>query len=715
MTLQGLQTPIRSWVEKAELWLEIERDQLPLWLPVMVGCGIAAWFHLPDMARWLGFMIAAIALAMLGPVLGWPRRIARVTTWLGLSLALGCGLAWHRSDIATHLVLARPVVAQISAIVEQVEDRAAEDKMRLVVGTHTAGIPERIRVTIKTQGKAPDIRKGMKIAFRARLAPPPQAALPGGYDFSRAAWFMQLGAVGQVLGEVTIIAGQAVDETIRQRLSHHVRSQIGGSEGGIASAFASGDRGGIDPADEDAMRASGLTHLLSISGLHVTAVVAAAMVLTLRLLALSPWLALRFPLLLISAGAGAGAGVAYTVLTGAEVPTVRSCIAALLVLLGMALGREALTLRLVATGAFVVLLLWPESLVGASFQLSFAAITSIVALHEVPKVKALLARREEGWGKRFWRSIVGLLLTGLVVESVLSPIALFHFHKSGLYGALANLIAIPLTTFVVMPVEALALLFDLIGCGAPFWWLTGQSLSLLLFIARQVAAWPGAVAIVPAIPRPAFALIILGGLWLLLWSSRARLFGMIPIVAGIILIALVPLPDILVTDDGRHMAVRGADGRMALLRERTGDFVRDVIAERAGESDVEELIEELGTADCSQDWCVVSVDREGRSWTIGATRSQHLVAWKDLTALCTRLDIIVSERRLPGGCKPRWLKADRPFFDQFGGLSISLGQSPIVETTKDSQNGHPWARPSLYQQQTGKGHQYRRNSPASLP
>lgn len=144
------------------------------------------------------------------------------------------------------------------------------------------------------------------------------------------------------------------------------------------------------------MRRSGLAHLLSISGLHVAAMVGAMMLLTLKLLALSPRLALRLPLVLIAAGVGALAGIGYTLLAGAEVPTVRSCVASLLVLAGLAAGREAMTLRLVATGAIVVLLIRPESLAGPSFQLSFAAVTAIVALHEHPRVRAWARRHDEG-------------------------------------------------------------------------------------------------------------------------------------------------------------------------------------------------------------------------------------------------------------------------------------------------------------------------------
>ncbi len=237
------------------------------------------------------------------------------------------------------------------------------------------------------------------------------------------------------------------------RLADHVRSRLGGSPGTIAAAFASGDRGAITQADEDAMRDAGLTHLLSISGLHVSAVIAATYLLAIRLLALWPWLALRVRLPVLAAALAALAGIAYTLLTGAQVPTIRSCIGAVLVLLALALGREPLSLRMIAVAAFVVLLAWPEALVGPSFQMSFAAVIAIVALHGCAPVRSFLALREEGWLARTARHGLMLLVTGLVIEIALMPIVLFHFHRAGIYGAFANVIAIPLTTFVSMPLD----------------------------------------------------------------------------------------------------------------------------------------------------------------------------------------------------------------------------------------------------------------------
>src|SRR6185437_9190151 len=123
---------------------------------------------------------------------------------------------------------------------------------------------------------------------------------------------------------------------------------------------------------------------------------------------------------------------------------------------GIALGRDALSMRLIAGGALIVLIFRPEALAGPSFPMSFAAVTWIVA--------------------RIGRSLIGIIATGLVVEIALAPMALFHFHRAGLYGTFANIIAIPLTTFVIMPTEAAALALDVVGWGAPMWWACGASI-----------------------------------------------------------------------------------------------------------------------------------------------------------------------------------------------------------------------------------------------
>ncbi len=673
----------------------------------MLGAGIVAWFILPLREYWISVILAGFAIGFTGLSLSPRSRLARVLIWSGGLIAFGCALAWWRADDPGRRILSKPVTTAFEARVIKLHLRPAEDKVRLLLAPASEELPAIIRVTLAEDAMIEGIGVDAVIRLRARLMPPGDAPVPGAYDFARAAWFQHLGATGRVLGPIAIVSPTPRQDGFRERLTAHVRSRLDGSAGGIAAAFATGDRGGIDPADEEAMRASGLTHLLSISGLHITAVVGATMWLTLRVLAVSGWLALRVRLPIIAALAGALAGIGYTILTGAEVPTIRSCIAAVLVLGGLALGREAITLRLVATGALIVLLFIPEAVIGPSFQLSFAAITAIVALHELPWVRALTLAREEGIIAKTARVFASLLITGVAVELVLAPIAMFHFSKSGLYGALANIVAIPLTTFVIMPFQALAMLLDTIGLGAPMWWVTGMSLELLLWIARAVAATPGAMAALPTMPVGAFGAMLGGGLWLLLWSSRIRFIGAIPFLAGAAWALSARSADVFVTGDGRHMAIHDVQGS-AILRERAGDYIRDVLNEQSGDLEPAVALDAWPNARCSRDLCLVTLAREGRTWSIAATRSGYRLPWAEITALCASTDIVVSDRRLPAGCTPRWLKLDSQMLGKSGGIAIHLAEQRVI-TVRAPADDHPWIvgpAPPV---------QYRRSNPANRP
>ncbi len=682
-------------LEKLEQLLERERDQLPLWLPVALGCGIAAWFQLASPAWWLAFLSLCGSVALFAVMRGRERRTESALLWFCLFAAIGCGLIWFRSWQVAAPVLERPLVATFNAGIERVEPVLARDIVRLTLHTgDNPQLPPRVRVNVPVDHAQSGLQNGALIQLRARLMPPAMPALPGAYDFSERAWFQGLGATGQALGEITLL--RPADPLFalsryRQRLSAHVQSQMPGAAGAIGATLASGDRGAISEADAEAMRRSGLAHLLSISGLHVTAVVGAVYLLILKTLALAPPLALRYRLPVVAAGCAALAAVAYTLMTGAQVPTIRACVAALLVLVALIMGRSAITLRMVAAGALFVLIFWPESLVGPSFQLSFAAVTAIIALHEHPRIKALLMLREEHMLRRVGRFVLSLFLTGLVVEIALMPIALYHFHKAGLYGALANIIAIPLTTFVIMPMEALALLLDSLGLGAPLWWLCDKALISLIALAHFVSGRPGAVTMLPSMPVIAFGLVIWAGLWICLWRERWRYLGLIPAIIGALLITTTRAPDIYITGDGRHVGIRNERGELAMLRTRSGDFIRDMILENAGVEGESQPLEDWPNAACNADSCLVVLTRNGRDWILLATRSSHYISALALSAACRRADIVVSDRYLPASCQPRWIKADRDLLSRVGGMTIDLEKQKI-STALARTGRHEWTR-----------------------
>ena len=677
-----------------------------------IGAGVSAWFVLDDPRQWLavGLGLAAIGLAALAG--GRHGRAARVVAIGAIAAAAGLALVWWRAERVAAPVLDRPVIARFTARVETMQPLPARELVRLRLMPITtsptpcgrvqcppSALPPHFRVNLAEKDVPVGLAAGATVQMRARLMPPPPPGVPGAYDFAQVAWFQGLGATGRGFAPIAIITpGKSEAAGIRARLTRHIEAMLPGSEGGIATALVTGDTGAIAESDADAMRRAGLAHLLSISGLHVTAVVGITMWLVLRLLALSPTLALRFRLPMVAAGAGAVAAIGYTLLAGAEVPTVRSCVAALLVLGALMLGREAITLRLVAAGAVIVLVLWPESLAGPSFQLSFAAVTAIVALHEHPTVRRWAMKRDERWWRRGLREAGTLLLTGILVEAALAPIAFYHFHREGMYGAVANIVAIPLTTFVVMPLEALALVGDALGIGAPLWWTVGVAMRGLLWIAHTTAETPGAVTMLPAMPAGAFGLMVLGGLWLALWRTRWRRLGLVPLAVGAAWALATPAPDLLVTGDGRHVALRTGDG-IAILRDRAGDYTKAMLSENGGVDGDEEpgTIAELPAAQCSRDACVIDHRVGGRTWRIMATRSAYFIPIADLVAACRRADIVISERWLPRSCRPRWLSLDRDLLAKTGGLAISLGSGRIVSVTSPADR-HPWRDPPLLKQ-----------------
>ena len=676
------------------------------WLAIAFAGGIAAWFVLDDPAQWVGFGSLCLLLAV-GAVALWrgdERRAHLLTAVvaIGLLAAAGVGIAWARSAMVGAEPLSRPASAEIEGRVLERIEQPAEGRIRLVLATREPRGDRaiKVRVNVPLDKDRPGIEEGALVRLQARLMPPTPPMLPGSYDFARTAWFEGLAATGSVQGEIELLeagSGGAALPELQRSLSEHVRSRLAGSPGTIAAAFASGDRGAIATADEEAMRDAGLTHLLSISGLHVSAVIAAAYLLAIKLLALWPWLALRVRLPVVAAGVAALAGIAYTLLTGAEVPTVRSCVGAVLVLFALALGREPLSLRMVAVAAMFVLLLWPEALAGPSFQMSFVAVIAIVALHNAAPVRAFLAPREQSWLGWAGRRLAMLLLTGVVIEIALMPIVLFHFHRAGLYGAVANVVAIPLTTFVTMPLIALALLCDTVGAGGPVWWLAGKSLDLLLGIAHWTAGQPGAVRLMPQMTGPTFALFVVGGLWVALWRGKARLLGLVPALAGVVLLLATRVPDLLISGDGRHVGITGEGDRLLVLRESRSDFSKDNLLELAGMEGEPLALADWPSADCSTEFCVVSLTRGGREWHLLMSRNRQIVTERALAAACERADIVVSDRWLPQTCRPRWLKADARMLVETGGLAIGLDGLTLA-TVADSQGEHGWWRPS-----TGSG------------
>ena len=718
------------WAARAggriEAWLQSERAQVPLWSPVAFGLGITLYFMLPWEAQRLAAVVAAGAVAAAGVVAG--GAAGRMLVWAGVLTALGVGVAaWRSADVALPVLRDR-YQGEVSGTVEAVEVRSGRGQVRFLLAPDDPGLPPRVRLSLKSSAVPPGLSPGARVSLRATLLPPQGPSFPGGYDFARREWFDGLGATGYPLGTTVVTrpapppAGVAAWlDDVRARLTRRIEAAVGGDAGAISAAFVTGDQGQISTATNLAMRWSGMAHLLSISGVHIAIVVGGTMWITRALLALVPWIALRWPLKAIAAGAAAVAGIGYTVLAGAQVPTVRSCIGTVIVLLGVILGREALSLRLLAAGGFVIMTIRPEALLGPSFQLTFAAVTGLVALFNSRFGRWLTSPRQNaGWVSRTLQHLAGLLVTGVIAEALLSATALFHFNQTGAYGVIANLLAIPWTSFVIMPLLVLALLLDPLGIAAPAYWALGKSMDALIALAVWVAGWPGSVVRLGLMPVSAYALLVGGGLWLFIWQSKARWLGTVPVAIGAVMALTAHPPDLLISADGHHVAVLldaydDEGPRLALLRDRTGDYLRDVWGGVTA-STADAAIADLPTGDCTIDACVARVGSGAGAVRLLATLSKDRIGQPRFGPACAAADIVVSDRRLPDWCTPRWLKLDRTALGATGAVAIWLNPRR-VETVGELTGDHPWMpQPQVWRPRAGgrSGGQRHRAGPVAV-
>lgn len=555
---------------------EVEDRRGFLFLPVAFAAGAALYFgagHEPLIYAGLvpAFLFAGLA------VLARERPFAFHLFVLLAAIAAGFALASLQVARIAHPVLAKPLHAvEIAGFVEAEERRPRGSRITLKVtalGRQLEAPPQRVRVTLASSEPPP---VGAHVRLRANLGPPPGPAYPGGFDFGRAIWFDGIGATGFALGKVQVVPGPeppaglafaAWLERSREAIAARILATLSGGAGGIAVALVTGLRDGVPEKIEESMRISGLSHVLSISGLHMALVAMTVFFLARALLALSPEVALRYPIKSWAALPALIAATYYLLLSGAELPTQRSYVMTLLVLLGVIAGRPALTLRTLAIAALAVMALMPWAILDPGAQMSFAATLALVAGYE--RFGHLLAPPSGGRGGRWalWpvRYIGALALTSLVAGLATAPYAAFHFQRLAPLSLLANLAAMPVVSTIVMPAGLAGALLMPFGWDGPAWWVMGWGIDRMVDIAATVAALPGADRGIAAMPVASLVLLSLAVAALCLLRTRLALVA--PLLAGVAvwLMLAAPRPDLYVDSRARTVAVRTSEGDLALM------------------------------------------------------------------------------------------------------------------------------------------------------
>ncbi len=686
-----------SLIAKLREWAAAEAGagRLLPWVPVAFSVGIAFYFaagHEP--VGWITAIAAMVFSA--GAFLLRRQKIFPVAVMIA---AMACGFAtatWRTAYVA-HGVLTRTIYSvQLSGFVETRDIRERTDRFVLRVTQMDA--PrwskklERVRLSVR-KGTAPDV--GSYVELKARLQPPLAPLRPDSYDFARDMFFQGIGASGFVTGAIRIVQPPvgggwslhyaAFMQDLRDAIDGRIRTTLDGDKRAIATALLTGRRDAITTPVNDAMFISGLGHVLSISGYHM-AVVAGVVFFTVRaLLALFPALTAGFPIKKWAAGAALAAAAFYLLLSGAEVATQRSFFMTAVVLIAVMVDRRAVTFRTLAVAAMIVLVLAPEALVHPSFQMSFAATLGLVALVQIGMPRLFASPDHSTTAKvAMWggRELITLVLASLVAGLATTPYAAFHFHRVTPYGVLANLAAMPVVSALVMPAGLLGLLAMPFGLDGVFWWLMGLGIDWMIAVTEWVARLPGAIGRMAAFGTGPLIAASIGLVLLGLLRTPLRWAGAVVLLLSTLWALSVPQSDVLISGDGHHVAVRGKDGQLHLMRSAKDAFlVKEWLAADADARDVADPSLADGVS-CDEVGCVTPLSDGGLVSL--ALRPEALV--DD----CDRAVLIVTASQAPAGCAAAVIDLDR--LRQQGAMALRRsGDGFAVEAIRPNGFDRPWS------------------------
>ncbi len=708
------------WQSIATAWaVEREERRLFLWLPVCAGFGVLLYLSADtEPVLWLPIILLA-AFSSAAYMLR-ERRLSFSIFLMLASVLFGFICGEVRNLRVAAPVLDRIRIVQLTGEIEEIDHKriGARFLMHVRSATESSGVPLSAEVMPQyvrlSQKKIIDLQAGDAISLKARLLPPARASIPGGYDFARTAYFSRIGAVGSVLGAVEFsqhLARPSLFERFmqsldrgRNTLAQRVDTIIGGDEGAVAAAMVAGKRTLLSDNAQELIREAGIFHIITISGVQMTLVAGMIFWVTRRLLSLIDILAIRYPIKKIAAFVAIFGAIFYDMATGSRVGTERALFMTLIVLGSILVDRGAMTMRNLALAATAVIVLEPEAIMGASFQLSFAAVAALIAIHEmrfqrpaededllpVPKVP-----RPNAWGLQMAAYYAGrtgqhvghLLVATICATSATASFMASDFHDLSPYVLIGNPLTLVIIEFFAVPGALIGTLLYPLGLDAPVWLYVGLGIKLVFWMARIIASAPGSTLHLHAFAPWALPFLTLAVLNMIIWRTWTLRMLAVPCLAVGLIGAIHGAPfDIAVPPSGDYLTYRGASGKLEIAGKRPGAFGA---AQWLGADADGRTVAEAKSADqiCDRLGCGIHLPG-GKLLSIV---NSPLAFEED----CTKANIIVSSFQAPETCDAE-LILDRKRLSELGAVTLKYDGGNILTTERQPYTDRPWSPRTLY-------------------
>ncbi len=613
----------------------------------------------------------------------------------GAAVMAGFTGAGLRSRVVGAPVLDRIRIDTLTGTVEEVDHRSLGSRFVLVLdgaaALDPAHRPARVRLTTR---RDEPIEAGDRVTVTARLLPPAQAALPGGYAFARDAYFMGLGAVGSVLGRTKPalpdpevgwrLRFDAAVDRVRNTLAARVSGILGGDRGAVAAAMVTGKRDLLSADGREVIREAGIFHIITIAGVQMTLVAGLLFGAVRRGLALSRTLALTRPIKAWAAVVAIIGAIGYDILTGSRIGTQRALFMTLIMLGAVLVGRRGFTMRNLALAALAVIAVEPEAITGASFQLSFAAVAALVAVYEARERRRAADPEPSSHPRdrlgRAWAHVRDLFVATVFATSATASFMAANFHELSPYVFVGNPLTLAVIEFFAVPGALIGCALYPFGLDGPVWHWVGAGIGFVLWAARLIGQAPAATLHLPAFAPWALPFLALAVLSAVLWRSWTFRLTALPLaLIGLAGAALGPRDDLLVAGAGDVVAVRGSDGLLALAGKVNG-FEAEQWLGADGDGRAAASVPHAGRCDALA--CVVPLPG-----------GQMLSLVADARAFeedCRRADVIVTRLYAPASCAAA-LVIDKGSLARTGALGLSLVNGGWVpRPTRPPLEDRPW-------------------------
>jgi competence protein ComEC len=613
---------------KSDEFFAAQRENAILWAPVFLGLGICAYFGLRFEPSW-----STVFLLLAIPGLGWAtlRKTGyrpEFSLLIGLIFiaALGFAVSKVRTLHLDHVVLQRNIhVTMIEGTIQSVEllekGKGARVLLKdlVIERLDKARTPDQIRVTIR---RDEGIEPGQRIRFLGGLNPPSMPVAPGSYDFERDAYFKNIGAFGFSFKTPEIVEPAKrrngftqVLQRYRAMLGRKAETEVSDPESSVVIALLNGDQRALPEETWNDVRIAGLAHIIAISGTNISMAAGMAFFLSRFLMALFPRFALYHPIKVYAAAIAFIAALSYALIVGLNVPTFRALVMTGLVLLAIAVNRSPFSLRMAAVSAFGLLLFFPEFLLGASFQMSFAAVVGLIVFYDLTRNFWTGLYRRANWLGRIFVYLGGIMAVTILATLVTAPFSLANFQQFSTYGVVANAIVVPVVDFWIMPLAIVV--YFLAPFGLENWPLQGMEAGVhfMLSVSHMIAGWPYSQLHGSIWPTGALGLMVAGILYTIIWSGRARWLGLFALFPAMAMVMHHQPPDILVSSSAKLVMIRANDGIALLSTKRSEKFSAEIWQKESGVDPEMSLVwPDEGVLDkgnvrlsCEADGCLASI------------------------------------------------------------------------------------------------------------